>query len=154
MQYELVKTRRRTNITKGADLFTEFFKIQDEYDGYIMSASVVRSVFIITFRAPKTKTYTNLKMVPIITDVTFQSDYYLCSSVLYFPEIQKHALVFQAVIGGLTEMYFQQYFLAFFCAYDVDFEAEDNFLGVVMDFSAAQKKWVPRRLQTVHWRKN
>ncbi|KAL1936486.1 hypothetical protein VTP01DRAFT_620 [Rhizomucor pusillus] len=36
-------------------------------------------------------------------------------------------------------MHFKQYFLAFFKAYKIDFDDEDSFLWILMDFSAAQK---------------
>ncbi|KAI9273123.1 hypothetical protein BDA99DRAFT_284548 [Phascolomyces articulosus] len=92
-------------------------------------------------------TFTNMKLFPVITDVTFKAvrklkdgrKCYLCSSVLYFSEIRKHALVFQGILGGTSEMYFHQYFLAFFSAYQIDFSNENNFLGMIMDFSSAQR---------------
>ncbi|KAI7860793.1 hypothetical protein BDC45DRAFT_492827 [Circinella umbellata] len=49
---------------------------------------------------------------------------------MYFPEIRKHALIFQAVIGGLTTEYFHQYFLALFSLYEIDFSSADNFMGM------------------------
>ena len=145
-EYELKKARIRTGKVAG-DLFEEFDRIQHDYPGYIYSASVALDAFIITFRAPEMSSFVDMKLFPVITDVTFKAvknsgehKRYLCSSTLYFSSIRRHALVFQAIIGGLNEMYFHQYFLAFFTAYKVDFISEDNFLGMIMDFSAAQRK--------------
>lgn len=142
--YEIGKSRERLNLKKGKqDLFTDFQQIEEKYDGYIYTASITKAAFIITFRAPFMSNAADFKSFPVVTDVTnkaFSGSYYLCSSVLYFRELRKLALVFQAVLGGLTEMHFMQYFLAFFTAYKIDFDTEVGFLGMLMDFSAAQRK--------------
>ncbi|KAI7849175.1 hypothetical protein BDC45DRAFT_521394, partial [Circinella umbellata] len=114
-EYELKNAR--THIRKAA--------------GYIYSASVALDAFIITFRAPEMSSFVDMKLFPVITDVTFKAmknsgehKRYLCSSTLYFSSIRRYAL----------------YFLAFFPTYRIDFIFEDNFLTMIIDFSAVQRK--------------
>ncbi|KAG2218552.1 hypothetical protein INT45_006313 [Circinella minor] len=128
------------------DLFEGFDRNQRNYPGYVYSKSVTLDVFVITFRAPEMSRFVDMKLFLVIMNVTFKAvknsgehKRYLCLSALYFSSIRRNSLVFQAIIGGLTEMYFHQYFLAFFTAYKISFTSEDNFFGMIMDFSAAQR---------------
>ena len=77
---------------------------------------------------------------PIVTDATYKAvasdKKYLCSSVIYVPEMRKSIVFFQAVIGSLEASTFATYFIKLFEHINV---AKDRFLGVVMDFSAAQR---------------
>ncbi|KAI7846679.1 hypothetical protein BDC45DRAFT_576838 [Circinella umbellata] len=123
-----------------SDLFADFEELEEEYLQFFTSGNITSSSFIITFRAPLMIKYTNFRVFLCVTDVTysaFQKARYLCSTVMYFPKIRKHALIFQAVIGGLTTEYFHQYFLTLFLLYKIDFSSTDNFMGMVMDFSLA-----------------
>lgn len=58
--------------------------------------------------------------------------------MVYSLELCRHVIAFAAVFDGLTSHHFAQYFMALFLAYDVKFSKND-FLGVIMDFSDAQR---------------
>ncbi|KAG2216728.1 hypothetical protein INT45_013839 [Circinella minor] len=78
----------------------EFGKIMNNYTG-----------------SPAIKTYCRFSDLPAVTDVTYKAiekGYYLCTTVIYIKELKKHAVIFQAVMDGLSHNYFAQYFFAFF----------------------------------------
>ncbi|KAG2216538.1 hypothetical protein INT45_004229 [Circinella minor] len=99
VNYEIRKCGKNTNekSTDDKDMFSKFEELENEYPNYITSANITSHSFIITFRAPLMPKYVNFKAFPCITDVTYKAfpkDRYLCSTVLYFPEIRKHSLIF------------------------------------------------------------
>ncbi|KAI7855056.1 hypothetical protein BDC45DRAFT_534753 [Circinella umbellata] len=84
----------------AGDLLEVFDRIQHNYLGYIYSASVALDVFIITFHAPEISSFVDMKLFPLIMNVTFKAvknsgehKIYLCSSTLYFSLIRRHALI-------------------------------------------------------------
>lgn len=82
-----------------------WWSIQSEYPDFVTFANVLKDQLIITLRPSVMADYA----IPIITDVTYKAfakGDYLCSSVLYFPEIRKHSLIFQTLLCGLTKTYF------------------------------------------------
>ncbi|KAG2191986.1 hypothetical protein INT47_000778 [Mucor saturninus] len=77
---------------------------------------------------------------PIITDVTFKAvpkGFYLCSTVIFVPEMKKHIVIFQAIIKKLDADQFAIYFKALFEKFAIK---SYNFLGMIMDFSQAQRE--------------
>ncbi|KAF1796293.1 hypothetical protein FB192DRAFT_1257171, partial [Mucor lusitanicus] len=76
----------------------------------------------------------------VITDVTFKAvpkGYYFRSSVIYVEQLKKHVVFLQTIIKGNTSQVFQQYFILLLTKFDIKLE---TFLGVIMDFSAAQRE--------------
>ena len=75
----------------------------------------------------------------MLTDVTyscFTKDYYLCTTNIYFEELGKFAVVFQAVLDGLPQIHFKSYFLSFFTTFDfvfgpLDVDIDTNYSGLV-----------------------
>ncbi|KAG2216529.1 hypothetical protein INT45_014183 [Circinella minor] len=127
LSYENRKRGLNKERESTQDLFADFEELEQEYPHFFTSANITSGLFIITFRAPLMIKYTSFRAFSCVTDVTysaFQKARYLCST---------------AVIGGLTTEYFHQYFLALFSLYKIDFSSADNFMGMVMDFSLAQK---------------
>ncbi|KAG2215579.1 hypothetical protein INT45_000725 [Circinella minor] len=126
VEYELNKRREQINMPRKGEFLGEFGKIMNNYTG-----------------SPAIKTYCRFSNLPAVTDVTYKAiekGYYLCTTVMYIKELKKHAVIFQAVMDGLSYNYFAQHFFAFFTEYKVKFDGEDSFLGMMMDFSLAQKK--------------
>lgn len=83
----------------------------------------------------------NLTENPVITDVTFtvfEKVLYLSTSVVHSPELNRHANAFAGILNCITSHHFAQYFMALFLAYDIKF-SQNDFLGVIMDFSDAQR---------------
>ncbi|KAI7848417.1 hypothetical protein BDC45DRAFT_574887 [Circinella umbellata] len=124
VNYEIRKRGKNTKekSTDDEDIFNKFEELENEYPDYITLANITSHSFIITFKAPLMPKYVNFKAFPYLTDVTYKAfpkDRYICSTVLYFPEIRKLALIFQAVIGG----HFHEYFLALFSLYKIDFSS-------------------------------
>jgi hypothetical protein len=75
-----------------------------------------------------------------MTDVTFKAvktDYYLCSSVVYSPDLKKNIGFFQATIKHQATEQFSVYFQAMFKKFAIN---PDDFLGVLMDFSQSQRE--------------
>lgn len=140
-KYELEKSRERRGVTKRGDFLGELGKIQDEFDGFFVSCEVLKSKFSIVFSAPEMIKYNlSFSSHPLITDVTYKAvedGYYLCSSVIFSPQLRKYIVIFQAVIGNLTAQTFETYFTQLFQHFSVNAE---KFMGIVMDFSAAQIK--------------
>ncbi|KAG1473628.1 hypothetical protein G6F56_000848 [Rhizopus delemar] len=137
VKYEINMSKRSQGMTKRGEFFGEFGKIEKEFDGFIQSAEVASSKFCIIFAALEMRKYDlPFGAYPIVTDVTYKAvehGYYLCSSVLYIPALNKHLVIYQAVIGGLETRYFTKYFEHF----EINLE---KFMGIIMDFSSSQRK--------------
>ncbi|KAI9276644.1 hypothetical protein BDA99DRAFT_531748 [Phascolomyces articulosus] len=85
--------------------------------------------------------YCRFQDFPAVTDVTYKAvekGYYICTTIIYVPELKRHTIIFQAVLGGLKEEYFSQYFFIFFVDHKVRFDCSNSFLGMMLDFSMAQ----------------
>jgi hypothetical protein len=97
--------------------------------------------FIISLKATTIDQFLDFKNNPVLTDVTFKvfKNYYLCSSVIYCDELKRYVPIYVAAIKELTANTFKNYFIDFFSAYHINFD-EVSFLGMVMDFSAAQAR--------------
>ena len=73
----------------------------------------------ITFGAPGIMYHADFIKNPMLTDVTyscFTKDYYFTTNI-YFEELGKFAVVFQALLDGLSQMHFKSYFFILF--YDI-----------------------------------
>ena len=125
----------------------ELCSIEREFPGYFNTIDITTSQMCVSFRAPSIASRVDLKDHPILTDVTydcFTDGYYLCTTNIFFEKLDKYAVIFQAVLDGLSTTHFSAYFKAFFKAYDflfgpTDMDIDINFSGLVMDFSAAQR---------------
>ena len=127
----------------------DFFKIQEEFPGYITVLWLKKGEMVITFCPPKLKKVFEIHKYPSIRDVTFsvfESGYYLCTSVLYYEVLQSYPIAFGAVLDGITAKHFDFYYQALFNAYEIVFpqdpdeENGKNILGFLQDFSQAQHK--------------
>jgi hypothetical protein len=140
LKYELKASRIRQNLSSRSNLLGEFPKIEEEYPGFIISAEMVSSKFCILFSAPEmTQFNLHFRRYPIMTDVTFKAiekGYYLCSSVIYNPDVEKNVTFFQAIIKYQNSEPFCIYFKKMFKKFAL---TPENFLGVLMDFSQAQR---------------
>lgn len=150
VKHELRAARIRNGLNiRTNDLFEEFTKIEDEFPDFINSAELVSSKFCITFSAPMmTMSKLPFETYPMVTDVTFKAvcdGYYLCSTVIYVPVMQRHVVIFQAVIKSLTTERFAQYFEALFAKFAIK---PESFLGMIMDFSMAQREGFLRAFLT------
>ncbi|KAG2216208.1 hypothetical protein INT45_011161 [Circinella minor] len=152
-----IKRYRRNYLTKAGKLpYTrpsleraaeELGELKDDFPGYFRSVDVMPSQFCIAFSVPGIAARANFHKHPILTDVTydcFPKGYYLCSTNVFFEELGKFGVIFQAVIDGLSAEHFKAYFLAFFRTFgavigNMDKEIDINFSGLVMDFSQAQR---------------
>ncbi|KAI9357109.1 hypothetical protein BD770DRAFT_443807 [Pilaira anomala] len=135
VKHELRASRIRNGLNiRTNDLFEEFTKIEDEFPNFFNSAELVSSKFCLTFSAPMmTMSKLPFETHPMITDVAYKAvrdGYYLCSTVM-----QRHVVIFQAVIKSLTTERFTQYFEALFAKFSIK---PESFLVMIMDFSMAQ----------------
>lgn len=76
----------------------------------------------------------------MMTDVTYKAvceGYYLCSTVIFVPEMKKHLVIFQAIIKKLDTNQFALYFEVLFKHFDI---VPETFLGMIMDFSLSQRE--------------
>lgn len=126
-------------MVKG-DGVTEYNSVEADFPDFIHTADLMSAKFNISFCSPEIAKY-NLPFSkhPIITDVTYKAvtkGYYLCSSVLYIDELDKHVVIYQSIINGLSTKVFTAYFKGLFKTYDL---VEGNFLGCPMDFSKSQR---------------
>ncbi|KAG2216139.1 hypothetical protein INT45_009250 [Circinella minor] len=152
LQYERKKILKASPIEqpKMNSLIKDFFKIQEEFPGYITLLWLTKGEMVISFCPPKLKKVLKIHKYPFITDVTFsvfESGYYLCTSVMYCEVLQSHPIVFGAVLDGVTAKHFDFYYQVLFNAYEIvvfpqdpDEENGKNILGFLQDFSQAQHK--------------
>ncbi|KAI9365599.1 hypothetical protein BD770DRAFT_376864 [Pilaira anomala] len=117
VKHELRASRIRNGLyIRTNDLFEEFTKIEDECPDYINSAELVSSRFCSTFSAPMmTMNKPPFETHPMITDVTYKAvcdGYYLCSTI-------------------------RPVFVALFAIFAIK---PESFLGMIMDFSMAQRE--------------
>lgn len=143
-KYELRRVREQSLPTRSKNFLGELGEIMtEEFEGYVVHAQVsTLSNFIVAFTSPSMQKYDlPFEKFPIVTDVTYKvingNNRYLCSSVIFVPEIRKSIVFFQAIIGGLSMQYFTEYFVLLFNTFKL---SKSNFLGVLMDFSAAQRQ--------------
>ncbi|KAG2216178.1 hypothetical protein INT45_005524 [Circinella minor] len=135
VEYELNKRREQINMPRKGEFLGEFGKIMNNYTGYFLYAQVIPGSFLLMYRSPAIKTYCRFSNLPAVTDVTYKAiekGYYLCTTVMYIKELKKHAVIFQAVMDGLSYNYFAQHFFAFFTEYKVKFDGEDSMLYALM----------------------
>lgn len=138
--YEMRQAKQRIGLpTSQSDPFTAFHKIENDHPHYITDASIMQQQFCIAFRVPTIEIFLNFARYPIAMDITYKAvkGWYLCSSVIFSPEIKKHIVFFQAILKGTSTSDIQQYFSSMFRIFKLDFDS-DNVLGVIMDFSQAQ----------------
>ena len=122
-----IKRYRRNYLTKAGELSStrpslersveELQELKNDFPGYLQSVNIMPSEFCITFSVPAVAARVDFHKHPILTDVTydcFTKGYYLCSTNIFFDELDKFGVVFQAVLDGLTTDHFKAYFLAFF----------------------------------------
>ncbi|KAI8136592.1 hypothetical protein BJV82DRAFT_675978 [Fennellomyces sp. T-0311] len=122
---------------------TNLREIQRDFPGFITTLSLLEGEILIAFRPPSMPDALNLSMYSFITDTTFtlfDGGYYLCTSVIFCEFIQRHPIAFAAVMDGMTARHYQKYFLALLTAYKITFMDLDQFIGVIIDFSDAQRK--------------
>ena len=127
-RYETRKAKERMNITSlDDDPVKPFLKINNAYPGYLIAASVLPDLVLISFRGPSMPSCARISMFPIVTDVTYKAvgGYYLCSSFIYSVESRRHVVIFQAILDRLTETSYQHYFTTLFSVYKMDFN-DDN----------------------------
>ncbi|KAK4513259.1 PAB-dependent poly(A)-specific ribonuclease subunit 3 [Mucor velutinosus] len=142
-KYEIRKSNFQQDLySTKEDVVAAFEDLDDKkYPGFMNSAQIVPSKFFVSFCSPE-MLQRNLPFAdqPIITDVTFKAvpkGYYLCSSVICIEQLRKHVVFYQAIIKSNTTHVFKEYCVALFRKFVVKLE---KFLGVIMDFSAAQRE--------------
>ncbi|KAG2224380.1 hypothetical protein INT45_006780 [Circinella minor] len=126
----------------------ELQELKNDFPRYLQSVNIMSSEFCITFSVPAVAACVDFNKHPILTDVTydcFTKGYYLCSTNIFFDELDKFGVVFQAVLDGLTTDHFKAYFLAFFRTFAfaigrLDEDIDINFSGLIMDYSQAQRQ--------------
>ena len=120
----------------------DLYLVQEDFSDMFVSFDLIKGSTVIGFRLPVISGVINLQANPMIMDATFtvfQKGFYLCTTVVYCQEIQKYATIFSAVIDGLSQSNFKAYFLKLFNVYDITFDGRKDILGVIMDFSDAQR---------------
>lgn len=141
-KYEIRRSKIQQDLyTSKEDAVAAFDDLDNSYPEFMDSAQILPSKFYISFCSPE-MLQRNLPFAdqPIVTDVTFKAvpkGYYLCSSVIYVKQLQKHVVFYQAVIRSFSSQTFRRYFVALFRKFNIKLE---KFLGVIMDFSAAQRE--------------
>lgn len=142
-KHELRASRIRNGLIKNSNIdpIEEWDKIEKEYPNFLVSAEFVDSRFCIFFSAPEMKlNKLPFDTQPMITDVTYSAvpkGYYLCSTVIYVPVMKRHVVIFQAIIKHTTAEQFKIYFFALFTTFNI--EEPEEFFGMIMDFSRAQR---------------
>ncbi|KAG2214760.1 hypothetical protein INT45_006289 [Circinella minor] len=140
-EYELNKIHEEIDIPRRGEFLGEFGKIMNTCPNYFLHAQVVPSSFLIIYRSPTINGYCRFQDFPAVTDVTYKAvekGHYVCTAVIYVPELKRHTAIFQALLGGQKEEYFSQYFFAFFVDHKVRLDGTNFFLGMMLDFSMAQ----------------
>ncbi|KAK4520331.1 uncharacterized protein ATC70_008465 [Mucor velutinosus] len=141
-KYEIGRSKIQQDLyTTKEDAVAAFQDLDEKYPHFMDSAQILPSKFFVSFCSPE-MLQRNLPFAnqPIVTDVTFKAvpkGYYLCSSVIYIEQLQKHVVFYQAIIKSNSAQVFKQYFAALFRKFDIKLE---QFLGAIMDFSAAQRE--------------
>ncbi|KAK4519068.1 uncharacterized protein ATC70_009299 [Mucor velutinosus] len=140
-KYEIRRSKIQQDLyTTKEDAVAAFQDFDEKYPHFMDSAQILHSKFFVSFCSPE-MLQCNLPFADrsIVTDVTLKAVpkgyYYLCSSVIYIEQLQKHVFFYQAIIKSNSAQVFKQYAVALFRKFDIKLE---QFLGVIMDFSAAQ----------------
>lgn len=147
--YHVRKEKRKKSVTEknesGVDVRTaiqELYQVQEDFSDMFVSFDLTKGSTLIGFRPPAIASVINLQAHPMIMDATFtvfQKGFYLCTTVIYCQEIQKYAIIFSAVIDGLSQQNFKTYFLKLFDVYGISFYGRQDILGIIMDFSDTQR---------------
>ncbi|KAF7727785.1 hypothetical protein EC973_007016 [Apophysomyces ossiformis] len=118
----------------------DLYSLQQDFDGYFAECRLLQSNTSIAMHLPSASNFVDFKAHPVLTDVTFGvfKGYHLCSSVIYSKQLARHVLIFAAVIKNTRSRTFKNYFPSFFSTFNISFN--NDFLGMVMDFSTAQIK--------------
>lgn len=119
-------------------------ELDAEFPGYLRSPMDIHPrTFCIPFCSPEIVSCVDFRRNHMITDVAyncFGDGYYLCTTTMLLEDIGKHAVVFQAVLGGLSSARFASYFTALLTAFQFeDDESQPCLFGMLMDFSQAQR---------------
>ncbi|KAG2226074.1 hypothetical protein INT45_011691 [Circinella minor] len=108
----MIKRFQRTYLAKNDKLRSsppahmELADLTNEFPGYLQSADITPRKMCITFCAPDIAMKADFKKHPILTDVTydcFTKGYYLCTTNIYFEEIDKFG-TFNFVFGHTDEV--------------------------------------------------
>jgi hypothetical protein len=141
-RYERRKIAKSAGILNSMQTSIEdFLVLQKENPNMIRLCNINIDEFILSVKANSVDRMVDFKAYPLITDVTFSvfQDYYFCSTVIYCEELRRHVVLYAAAIRNLKASVFESYFVDLFKAYDIQLN-ENSFLGMVMDYSAAQIK--------------
>ncbi|KAI7846581.1 hypothetical protein BDC45DRAFT_542756 [Circinella umbellata] len=117
--------------------YIELLDLTNEFPCYLQSADITPRKMCITFCAPDIAMKVDFKKHPMLTDVTydcFMKGYYLCTTNIYFEEIDKFGVIFQGVLDGLSTIHFKNYFLSFFKTFDLVFGYADEFYFIKQPF--------------------
>ncbi|KAI7873494.1 hypothetical protein K492DRAFT_200648 [Lichtheimia hyalospora FSU 10163] len=135
-------SKRETTELDVRTAIQELYQVQGDFSDMFVSFDLTRGSTVIGFRPPVIARAIDLQANPMIMDATFsvfQKGFYLCTTVVHCHEIQKYAIIFSAVIDGLSQYNFKAYFAKLFQVYGITFDADNDILGVIMDFSDAQR---------------
>ncbi|CEP18071.1 hypothetical protein [Parasitella parasitica] len=140
-KYQLRESRIRQSISSSTtDVFQEFDKLEKEYTGFFQTAKILSNDFFISFCSPEMSMLRlPFESFPIVTDVTYKAvpqGYYVCSSVIHVPMVKRSVVFYQAIFRNTTTHQFKQYFEELFRKFDIK---PNNFVGSIVDFSAAQQ---------------
>ncbi|KAI9493011.1 hypothetical protein BDB00DRAFT_405149 [Zychaea mexicana] len=141
LTYEIKKIRNEDPSIlppSRSDSPKELIDLQEEYPGYVTDCSLKKGNMIIACYPPKLSRKLEFYVHPLITDTTFsvfEKGHYLCTSVIFSPQLQRHVVAFSAVLDGNTTEHFELYFAALFKAFTFPNEC----VGVVMDFSTLRE---------------
>ncbi|KAG2219291.1 hypothetical protein INT45_011306 [Circinella minor] len=121
--------------------------LEESCPGYFQRGmEILSGMTCIPFCCPDILSRVDFSANLMVTDVTFgcfQDGFYLCTTTMFFQELGKYSVIYQAVLDGQSSTHFQAYFMALFRTfgmYDfVNTNGTSNFSGMVVDFSAAQR---------------
>lgn len=143
-----LSTSNATTVEAAVDAFE---KLESTYPGYLRSPLDIypKTGPFIPICVPSIAQQADFSNYPMITDTTyrcFNKGTYLCSTSMYFDDVGRHLVIFQAVLNGQTSEHFRRYFCSFFDVYRDqlecllgDGEESIGFSGLVMDFSLPQR---------------
>ncbi|KAK4510813.1 uncharacterized protein ATC70_005247 [Mucor velutinosus] len=127
-KYEIQRSKIQQDLytTKEDDAVAAFQDLDEKYPHFMDSAQTLPSNYFVSFCSPE-MLQRNLPFAdqPIVTDVTFKAvpkEYYLCSSVIYIEQLQKHVVFYQAIIKSNSAQVFKQYFVALFRKFNIKLE--------------------------------
>jgi hypothetical protein len=120
----------------------DMLELQNQHPNMIQVCDITLNNFFISIKSDSLGKLVDFKNNPVQTDVTFSvfQDYDFCSSVIYSKVLERHVVIYAAIIRNKDHNIFERYFTSFFEAYGINFEDDDSFFGMLMDFSQAQAK--------------